>query len=685
MSLFSKSAMPPKFQRLSFFKSKGTVFGVVAALFGGGYYVAERTSAVDSFKQLMNITQSQTEEGPSYILLPPDKKGIFPYGAKEEEEKSWIALKFEKKKRQLHWKLLKLARSKDRNVRHMAVKALTEIPNLDDSEYLEIAQACDLRTAVGLARTLGADPRFFLPPPHQHSDPVNLETEFRVLLASLPQSDVSECVQYFTQNAIQSGYSSNFVDNGGEWCFGGEGLAGESIEHQRPRKAPPESVEKFCLQALLSHSTIPSHRMMMVEKGGLQLLHKVIASRKENLSIQSLVCQIIANLALEEKLHKSLFMSGWLGILASWVNCSEVQLSIPANKALANIDRDYASEVLFEDGVYPLYPQFRGRERKIRADVVFVHGLLGGTFKTWRQHDSKKPSQENSSKQSGSDTKGKEGLDTVEEDHHNFHATLGVVQGIHPDGYTHCWPKDWLAYECPHLRLVSVDYDTYVSEWGAKCPVEKNKHTLQERGAETLQKLIAAGVGERPIIWVAHSMGGLLVKQMLVEAKKSSDPRVRAMAEKTSGIVFYSVPHRGVSMANMRPSVEIILQPSIEVQQLRQDSPQLLKLHEQFKSFVEKQNVAVLSFAETLKSKVGLRWTSLLVPPDSADPGLGELHHLPADHLNTCKPETHDSLAYRLSVDFMLKHASNSLIGDLVGPTPTAEEMETSVVIGLVQ
>ena len=31
------------------------------------------------------------------------------------------------------------------------------------------------------------------------------------------------------------------------------------------------------------------------------------------------------------------------------------------------------------------------------------------------------------------------------------------------------------------------------------------------RGAEMVRKLRAAGVGERPIIWVGHSMGGTLV------------------------------------------------------------------------------------------------------------------------------------------------------------------------------
>ena len=89
--------------------------------------------------------------------------------------------------------------------------------------------------------------------------------------------------------------------------------------------------------------------------------------------------------------------------------------------------------------------------------------------------------------------------------------------------YTQCWPRDWLPPDLLPLRvrILSVDYDSAWSDWRPRCAARRSR-SLADRAAEMRRVLTEAGVGDRPVVWVAHSMGGLLVKQMLVDADREA-------------------------------------------------------------------------------------------------------------------------------------------------------------------
>lgn len=73
---------------------------------------------------------------------------------------------------------------------------------------------------------------------------------------------------------------------------------------------------------------------------------------------------------------------GWITVLSEWVNHEDVRVSIPAAKTLANLDFDNDHE--YSRSLYLLYPLTRTTKDR-EVDVVFIHGLLGGVFFTWRQ------------------------------------------------------------------------------------------------------------------------------------------------------------------------------------------------------------------------------------------------------------------------------------------------------------
>ncbi|XP_036269361.1 protein SERAC1 isoform X3 [Pipistrellus kuhlii] len=450
------------------------------------------------------------------------------------------------------WLLLKKSRSGDRTARLQAVQAMSEAHHWHDYQYRTIAQACDLRTRIGLARSQESDLRFFLPPPPipALNDDTSIEEELRHLLASLPQTELDECIQYFTSLALSESSQSLAAQKGGLWCFGGNGLPyAESFG-----EVPSVTVEMFCLEALVKHSEIPSHCDKIEENGGLQLLQKLYQLHKDCLKVQRHIIRIIGNMALNEHLHSTI-----------------------------------------------------------------VHAA----FKTWRQQD-----QALTEKVSGDETR-----------------------------YTTCWPKTWLARDCPALRIISVEYDTSLSDWRARCPTERK--TIAFRSNELLQKLRAAGVGDRPMVWVSHSMGGLLVKKMLLEA--SQNPEMSSVIDNTRGIIFYSVPHHGSHLADYSVNVRYLLFPSLEVKELSKDCPALKALQDDFLKFAKDRNFQVLSFVETLPTCIGSMLKLHVVPVDSADLGIGDLIPVDVNHLNICKPKKKDAFLYQRTLQFIREALAKDL------------------------
>ncbi|XP_016303477.1 protein SERAC1-like [Sinocyclocheilus anshuiensis] len=467
------------------------------------------------------------------------------------------------------WVLLKKTCSADRAVRQQAVQELAQNHHWQDYQYQTAAQVVDHRTAVALARMPNVDLRFFLPPPPlpHTDDDISIEDGLRQLLASLPQSEVDQCVQYFTSLALRESSQSLASQRGGLWCFGGNGLP----YAQSLTSTPSEKVETFCLQALVQHSKVQSHCDHVVANGGLLLLQRVYQLRRDSPKIQRNIVRIIGNLTLNDSLHTAIVQSGWVAVLAEMIQSPHIMQASHAARALANLDRD-AVRQKYQDGVYILHPQCRTKQ-------------------------------------------------------------------------------SWLAADCPNLRILSVEYDTHLSDWKAKCPAENQRKSLAYRSQELLRKLKDAGVGVRPVVWVAHSMGGLLVKKMLLDASK--DPDLSPLIKNTKGILFYSVPHHGTFMAEYSVNVRYLLFPSIEVKELCRDSPALRDLNENFLNIAKEQEFKVLSFAETLPTYIGPMLKILVVPSQSADLGIGDLIQVDVDHLNTCKPEKKDSFLYKRTLQFI--------------------------------
>ncbi|KAH6666683.1 Alpha/Beta hydrolase protein, partial [Halenospora varia] len=230
--------------------------------------------------------------------------------------------------------------------------------------------------------------------------------------------------------------------------------------------------------------------------------------------------------------------------------------------------------------------------------IVFVHGLTGNRDKTW----------------------------------------------THPSGVF--WPLE-LAKDIPTARILTFGYDADVIKlWGVA-----GSNNLRNHG-----KNLASAVSDRrrdcrhrPIIFIAHSLGGLVCEQALLICGEG-ERNLEKVFQSTRGIIFMGTPHAGADLANwgmtlarylniVRRTNSAILDP------LRQKSDVLTAVQQQFQQLLRKPgvNIEVYCFFEE-KAITGV---GIIVPEQSAVLSQYPNQSIAADHRDMTKFSGRDDEGYR--------------------------------------
>lgn len=223
------------------------------------------------------------------------------------------------------------------------------------------------------------------------------------------------------------------------------------------------------------------------------------------------------------------------------------------------------------------------------------------------------------------------------------------------EDYTNCWPMEWLPEDHPNTRIIGIDYTSAVTEWSANftkyCPCEKGQGHIDTRANSLLERISMSDLGnDRPIVWIGHSMGGILTKLILMKAKDSKDPKVQQIAKNTSSIVFLGTPHRGSSIAKWKQHMQMLLSPSIEVKEMEENAPRLLELHERFMNCLHTcfRNIKIVSIAEGNPTMLtSFKFPLRIVTEESARINYGDFYVLKDDHLSLSKPIFRQSFLYK--------------------------------------
>lgn len=243
-----------------------------------------------------------------------------------------------------------------------------------------------------------------------------------------------------------------------------------------------------------------------------------------------------------------------------------------------------------------------------RKTVLFVHGFGGDPYDTWRRQ------------------------------------TSNVAWGDDPT----FWPR-WLADDCEGLAVYLIGYHTPISRWsgGAENIVDVAENIL---GRILTEPALADG----SLIFIGHSLGGLVIKQLLRTAANEAHSRAGAadFIERVEEVVFLGTPHiESISPTRLLDRVRTLLEPSMA--SLVRNASFLRNLNFWYRNWTSDRHISHLVFAETQPTHV----LGGMLQPDSSDTGLpgARSYSIGVDHINISKPVDQSSLIYRMVRDSIEK------------------------------
>jgi hypothetical protein len=234
-----------------------------------------------------------------------------------------------------------------------------------------------------------------------------------------------------------------------------------------------------------------------------------------------------------------------------------------------------------------------------KADVVFIHGLGGDALKTWRH--------------------GKDAATS--------------------------WPH-WLGQEFPDVGVWSLGYAASPTKWtrllglfGRRWRDAGHSMALPDRALQVLDLVVQRGLGERPLLFICHSLGGLLAKQILRKSADASEPRRQAVFTNTRAVLFLATPHAGATLASLANAFHAVLGATVSIEDLRAHDAHLRDLFDWYRRRADKAGIRTVTYYE-LRAVKGVT----IVNPTSAHPGVGaDPVGLDEDHLSIAKPREPDA------------------------------------------
>ncbi|KAL8844442.1 MAG: hypothetical protein Q9176_001352 [Flavoplaca citrina] len=264
---------------------------------------------------------------------------------------------------------------------------------------------------------------------------------------------------------------------------------------------------------------------------------------------------------------------------------------------------------------------------KPEVDVVFVHGLNGDPHNTWTSENTKI-----------------------------------------------FWPAQILPpiLEDEKARVLVYGYDADVTSFTDGASRDKIHNHAEHLIAELVANRRIRKASERPIIWIAHSLGGLVVKRALIysaEIRGIKTEHLRSIFVSTYGILFLGTPHHGSDVAQwgnrlewicsvMLPKKVMDSQPQL-IDALKTNNETLQNIDRQFIQILNRFHIYFFHEGKPTNLKGTLKF---IVDETSASPTVQDVERavIQADHSHMCKFENQSAPGFDLVVDGIQRYAEEA-------------------------
>ncbi|KAI0552967.1 hypothetical protein F4679DRAFT_581058 [Xylaria curta] len=258
----------------------------------------------------------------------------------------------------------------------------------------------------------------------------------------------------------------------------------------------------------------------------------------------------------------------------------------------------------FPSGIKELYCPPTGST----VDIVFIHGLTGDRERTWTAKNASEP-----------------------------------------------WPKSLLASKLPTARILAFGYDARVAKWESVVSQDQiRNHSFNLLTSLTHYREEKEDTSEHPIIFICHSLGGLVCQNAMCIARERTDRHIQSILRSVRGVVFLGTPHHGAGLAvwaeRLSVYIGIMKQTNSKILGvLRENSEVLARIQDGFYTMIQARSIERLEPVKIscFYEELPLAVLGFVVPQHSAIiPGYIPIG-IHSNHLDMCRFETADDPGFK--------------------------------------